>query len=289
MKCLIIYFSQTNSTRKIAESIGKVLEANEWEVEFINIKNGKPDYVEDYDLIGFGTPVYYYRLPFLVKDYLQSLPDLNNKAVFSFISYGSYYFDVPIKIKNILQDKNTVNIGFFAARGADKYLGYLNQGVLFSDGHPDKKELTQAREFAKSLLEVFNYESFSEKIYKYKSKFKKGIVYSFESLLTDRWFVNNIYTRLFSSSYDCIGCGKCVENCPQDNIILDSRKRPKWENSCELCFICQMVCPVQAINSVVDMKIFQAIFKYNVTQGKNDEDINYTEIEYKNGKIIKPK
>lgn len=47
-----------------------------------------------------------------------------------------------------------------------------------------------------------------------------------------------------------------------------------------------MVCPVQAINSVVDMKIFQPILNYNVKKGLKDDNIDNIKIEYKNGKII---
>lgn len=285
MKCLILFFSQTNSTKKIAESIGSELSASNWEVDLKNIKYDKPENITEYDLLGFGTPVYYYRLPFLVNDFLQSLPDLNNKAVFSFITYGSYFFDLPTQIKNILNEKNTIDLGFFAARGADKYLGYLKEGVLLSAGHPTKDELTQAKKFARSLTESFQLKSEAEKKVSYENK--KGLIYNFESLFTNRWLINNIYSSFFSSSNDCIGCGKCVEECPQDNIILGSRKRPKWGKSCELCFICEMLCPVQAVNSVVDMKIFEPILKYNVRQAIKDDEINYIKIEYKNGEIIK--
>ena len=48
-----------------------------------------------------------------------------------------------------------------------------------------------------------------------------------------------------------------------------------------------MICPVQAIYSVADIKVFDPVFKYNVRQAVNDNEINYTEIEYKNGEIIK--
>ena len=189
----------------------------------------------------------------------------------------------------MIREKNTINLGFFAARGADKYLGYLKQGVLFSEGHPNKKELIQAEKFARSLIDSFKLKHSSVKINNYKRKNKKVIIYNFESILTNRWLINNIYSKLFSSSENCIGCGKCVEECPQNNIFLDSRKRPEWGDNCELCFICEMLCPVQAINSVVDMKIFQPILKYNVHQGIKDDEISYTEIEYKNGEIRKSK
>mgnify|MGYP000432703621 CR=1 FL=1 len=38
MRCLIVFFSQTNSTKKIAEAIGEELAASEWNVDFKNIK-----------------------------------------------------------------------------------------------------------------------------------------------------------------------------------------------------------------------------------------------------------
>ena len=168
-------------------------------------------------------------------------------------------------------------------------MGYLKQGVLLSEGHPNQRELNQARKFARAVRKSYHLKSSTDNIYNYKIDSKKSFIYKCESLLTKRYFINNFYSRLFSSSDKCIGCGKCVEECPQDNIILDNRKRPKWGNGCELCLICEMVCPVQAVNSVVDMKIFQPILKYNVKQGIKDGDINYTEIEYKNGEILKIK
>lgn len=287
MKCLILYFSQTNSTRKVAETIGEELSAHDWNVKLKNIKDEKVDNLEEFDLIGFGSPVYYFRLPFIVEDYLKSLPDLNNKAVFSFISYGSYYFDVPFQIRKILKEKNTVNLGFYAARGEDKYLGYLKEGVLLSESHPSKDDISQAKEFTRSLIKSFQQNTVSDNNYNYKIKNKKNLIYNIESLLTKRWLINKIYTRLFFSKKNCTGCGKCVKECPQNNIILNSQKRPKWGSSCELCFNCEMICPVQAIYSAVDMHVFDPVLKYNVRQAVNDNEINYTEIEYKNGEIIK--
>ena len=283
MKCLIVYFSQTNSTKIIAESIGSAIKDLSWDVELINIKYDKIENIKEYDLIGFGTPVYYYRLPFLVEDYLKSLPDLKNKPVFSFITYGTYYFDVPIKIDNILNDKNTITLGFFSARGADKYLGYLQQGVLFSNNHPNKQEIGEAKTFAKSIIENFTDKT---ELDKKLVNNKKNIVYNFESLFTNRLLINNIYSKLFSVNKNCLGCGKCVKKCPQDNISLDNKKTPQWGKNCELCFLCEIVCPVQAINSVVDMKIFQPILNYNVKNGLKDDNIDHIRIEYKDGEII---
>lgn len=116
-------------------------------------------------------------------------------------------------------------MGFFSARGADKYLGYLKQGVFFSRSHPNKQEINEAKNFARSIIENFTDKS---KLNKQFVNNKKNIIYNFESLFTNRILINNIYSKLFSVNKNCISCGKCVEECPQDNITLDIKKSPQW-------------------------------------------------------------
>jgi ferredoxin len=174
-------------------------------------------------------------------------------------------------------------LGFFSSRGADKYLGYLKQGVFFSRSQPNKQEINEAKTFAISIIENFTNKT---ELNKQFVNNKKNIIYNFESLFTNRTLINNIYSKLFSVNKNCISCGKCVEECPQDNITLDIKKSPQWSTNCELCLLCEMVCPFQAINSVVDMKIFQPILNYNVKKGLKDNNIDHIKIEYKDGEII---
>ncbi|HWR29739.1 MAG TPA: ferredoxin family protein [Negativicutes bacterium] len=47
----------------------------------------------------------------------------------------------------------------------------------------------------------------------------------------------------------CIGCGKCVEECPGDVLGMDpATKRPvnKYKNDCWYCGVCVVECPVGA-------------------------------------------
>ncbi len=54
----------------------------------------------------------------------------------------------------------------------------------------------------------------------------------------------------------CKGCGLCKEKCPTDVIVWSEKLgvygtpavKPKDEDSCIACFICEMVCPDCAIN-----------------------------------------
>ena len=48
----------------------------------------------------------------------------------------------------------------------------------------------------------------------------------------------------------CIGCGKCVEICPQEAIELDESGRKIDREKCNLCMECATACPSGAIEAV---------------------------------------
>jgi len=75
-KSLIVYFSQGGTTTKVAESIADGLRREGYQVDLHSIKEKQQPDLSGYDLLGIGSPVYFYRPPFIVTDYLNSLPDL---------------------------------------------------------------------------------------------------------------------------------------------------------------------------------------------------------------------
>lgn len=52
--------------------------------------------------------------------------------------------------------------------------------------------------------------------------------------------------RLIIDQNRCIGCGKCVRNCPAGNILLKDRKAIP-QGKCVLCYRCVNLCPKRAI------------------------------------------
>ena len=52
--------------------------------------------------------------------------------------------------------------------------------------------------------------------------------------------------RLFRSTEKCIGCGRCKNICPMQNIKLEN-KRPHWGNDCANCLACYHICPKNCI------------------------------------------
>ena len=64
-----------------------------------------------------------------------------------------------------------------------------------------------------------------------------------------RYLARRIAEGLEMLLYDlnaCIGCGRCVELCPQNNVHLKNGK-PVWGKNCTHCMACICYCPKEAI------------------------------------------
>ena len=80
MKTLIICFSQTGNTRKIAECIYDGITDAKSECSIIPLNDVEPTSLSDYELIGIGAPVFWYREPFNVQDFIEALPDQSARS-----------------------------------------------------------------------------------------------------------------------------------------------------------------------------------------------------------------
>lgn len=71
-RTLMIYFSQGGTTGRIAEKISDGLKERQYQSDLYNIIDGPPPEIKDYDMIGIGSPVYIFRPPFNILDYIKS-------------------------------------------------------------------------------------------------------------------------------------------------------------------------------------------------------------------------
>jgi NAD-dependent dihydropyrimidine dehydrogenase PreA subunit len=59
----------------------------------------------------------------------------------------------------------------------------------------------------------------------------------------------------------CIGCGTCVLTCPMDVLRLNEKKHKaeiRYPEDCQICRLCQMYCPVEAI-TITDVRLIPAV------------------------------
>lgn len=144
MKAIVVYYSRTGNTRKIASAIAEEIEAKLTRAEDAGD-------VGTFDLICVGTPVYGGGPAGPIKRYLYNLPELKGKRVVCFCTRAIMGGRRTIRfMKNALEAKDAEFIGGFISRASS--------GILFGFGpklwarsRPNEKDLERAKEFAKGL------------------------------------------------------------------------------------------------------------------------------------------
>jgi flavodoxin len=150
MKALIIYISiHHGNTEKVAKVMANTLDA-----ALLEVKQADASILEQYDLIGFGSGIYFGKHHESLLDFVDKLPMLRNKKTFIFSTSGlrkiPFFHDFDKPLKERLQRKGFDIIGEFSCRGLDTYRATKLVGGI-NKGRPNAKDLKQAEDFAKSL------------------------------------------------------------------------------------------------------------------------------------------
>jgi flavodoxin/ferredoxin len=280
-RILIIYFSQTGTTGKVAASIAEGLRTAGHRVDLCNIRDEEPPLIEDYDVLGLGTPAYYFRPPFNVSDYVNRLHGLKGMPSFVFVLHGTYPGDTGNELRKALARKGSKEIGYFRSHGADFYQGYLKAGYLFSPDHPSAEELVQADAFGRNVAGIL-----AGKAYTRPEKDPPlSLIHRLEKYLANRWLVRMVYSRLFSlNKQKCNVCGLCIKQCPTGNIIGDMKGRPVWDRRCLICLSCEMNCPQEAIMSPINWPVFQPVIRHNVRRASQDPALDHIRVKHSRGR-----
>jgi len=280
-RSLIVYFSQGGTTARVTESIATGLCATGYQVDLCNMKDERPPDLGGYDLLGIGLPVYYYRPPFTVMDYVNSLPDLDGLPAFVFVLHGTYRGDAGSAIRHALARKGAQEVGYFHCRGADYFLGYLNEGYLFSPDHPTVEELAQSEAFGRQVAAHLAGKQYARP----EDDRPPSMVYRLERFLTNRWLIKQMYSRLFRVDADkCTACGLCTKLCPTGNITENKGGRPVWGRDCLLCLTCEIKCPQDAITSPVSWLLFRPFMIYNVRHASRDPSLDHVRVIHSRGR-----
>ncbi len=279
-RCLIVYFSQGGTTKKIAEAVAKGIRAGSHEVDLHNLKDGPAPDPRSHDFLGIGTSTYYFRPPFLITDYLKRLPDLAGKPFFVFALSSVNIGDTGNIVRRVLEQKGGKETGYARYAGANYFIGYLKQGYLFSPGHPNHDAFTQAEQFGREVAARIAGKEYQ----KAKRDASAHVVYRVERFLTSRLFARQVFTRLFHvDRTKCTACGLCMRTCPMRNVREDKEGRPAWGRDCILCFSCETKCPTDAINSRVTWFMFRLFLAYNIWRLTHDPKVEAARVKHAQG------
>ncbi|MEV0435697.1 flavodoxin family protein [Nocardia sp. NPDC050413] len=154
MKALIVCTSKAlGNTRKVADAIGSVLDARVVDPAEISAAE-----LGDYDLIGFGSGVYWMSLDARLRAFVDALPAGQNRDAFIFATSGLPELRVRPYLRNLgdqLEDKGFELVGGFSCRGLDT-MGPLALIGGLNKGRPSADDLASARAFAEQLRGRFD-------------------------------------------------------------------------------------------------------------------------------------
>ena len=143
MKKAIIYASvHHGNTEKLVKRI-----AEECQVDLIDaIKQMNAD-LNDYDMIGFASGIYYSKFYQSILKFSEENLSADKK-VFLICTYGG---SANYKsIKQILDEKRSKVIGKFGCKGYDTFGPFKLVGGI-AKGHPDEEDMKNAVDFVKGL------------------------------------------------------------------------------------------------------------------------------------------
>ncbi len=245
MKTLIIVFSQSGYTRIAAECIREGLVSMMGECDLINLADVDTSKFPDYDLIGLGCPVYFYKEPLHVTDFIENLPDLSDRHLFVFCSHGSIMGTTLHSMSERLKKKGAVITGYY-----DMYADACTPFALqptYTTGHPDEADKEDARAFGKELAE-------------HTSRIAQGetaLIPECEPV-DEQWFkeadmLNHEVIKFIIPPYTinkdtCIKCHKCEETCPVNGFDIEADP-PRVQDPCIGCTYCVMACPTGSIEA----------------------------------------
>ncbi len=149
MKSLIVCASKSHgSTRRVADRMAEVLGA-----EVVDPESVDPATLREYDLVGFGSGIYYMAFDARIRQLIRRLPDVDGVRAFTFFTSGAReipLLDYTKPVRNKLAGKGFEVLGSFSCRGFDTvgpfgFIGGINRG------RPNNHDLDRAAAFAERL------------------------------------------------------------------------------------------------------------------------------------------
>ncbi len=154
MKAIIVCTSSSHgNTRKVADAIGDVLGA-----KVVDPGEISPVELAEYDLVGFGSGVYFMALDKRLRAFVDAVPEGQGREVFVFATSGMSEPSFRPYLRNLgdqLTGKGYELVGGFACRGLDT-MGPLALIGGLNKGRPNVEDLTSARGFAEQLRARFD-------------------------------------------------------------------------------------------------------------------------------------
>ena len=253
MKGVVVYYSATGNTQKIAKAIHKGMKESIEECDIFPLKEVDSKVLLKYDVIGLGSPIWRGREPVNVQIFIKNMPDLKGKLGFPFCTHGALPIGFMYWVVPALKRKGLTIIGYNDWFGGVR-LPYMPNPYL-TDGHPDGIDLKEAEEFGNEMAERARRISLGEirLIPELPQGTEADILWQRResrsggpSTLELAREVARQRRKLNKQKCTYPECTICVDTCPMDSIDLLTTPAT-FRRNCIMCLNCEVLCPTGAI------------------------------------------
>ncbi len=145
MKILIVYRSYHRmNTQKVARAMAEATGAT-----LVTVDEVRPEDLDGYDLVGFGSGIYGGKHHKDLLALVERMPTGEGRKVFVFSTSGGANEEEHHRaLREALAGKGCRVVGEFQCRGEFRILRLITT----NRGHPDEKDLVNARTFARGLV-----------------------------------------------------------------------------------------------------------------------------------------
>ncbi len=248
MQNVIFYFTGTGNSLYISKKLAGILD----NTEIFSISNNLN--LEDFNnktfnSVGIVFPVYAWKMPKLVNNFLKQLKHINTSYLYTICNYKN---EIGIALDDFHKKLKLQNINLSASFDIKMPGNAVTTYDIDSDDMI--KEIISKADIKLEELSVSIKKS-TKNSFK-KSKISENIFLG----LLNKIGMSATPDKKFNINEKCNGCGICKNVCPSGNILIDSKK-PIWiKSNCEYCLACINWCPTKAIqfgNKTIKRKRYQ--------------------------------
>ena len=252
---IVVSFSPTGNSKKVAESIAKAIQSPIEYVDLTPPSAKTQDFKELHDELAIiAAPVYAGRIPNEAAHRIRKLKANDTPAVLV-VTYGNRaHEDALIELSDIVSE-----VGFKPI-AAGAFIGEHSWSIPempTAHGRPDDDDLAKAEEFGKKIQEKYERADNIKDISPVRAHGKNPYTLHMRGQL--RWYNFGELTSPSTDEKLCTKCGKCVEVCPTAAVTIKyvgSNPSPSLglsilvvstdEDTCIWCCACVKNCPTGA-------------------------------------------
>lgn len=234
----IVYFSPTNTTKRIVDAIAQGIGPCTMEIVDITSPGGRKQqlHTTENDLLLLGVPVYFGRVQINAIEWLHTIKAHNTPTVCVVVYGNREYDDALIELKDTAIRAGCLPIACGAFIGEHSF---SSTETPIATGRPDADDLDCAKSFGQKIKEKTRALSSINQI---------GTItvpgnYPYIDMADSKEKLSSV--DLVTVRDSCLQCGVCAEHCPvgaidsENSAIVDKKK-------CILCNACIKVCPEKA-------------------------------------------